>query len=72
MVECIYSLKDTSRKIFDCKVLDQLGKLLRVENQPKFCKHCPLRLKSIRFHYAPPEKFLDKKSAYMIETIKIS
>ena len=63
MVECIYSLKDSSNDIFDCKVLDQLGKLLRIEDQPKFCEHYPLRLNSIRFHYVPPEKFLDKKSA---------
>jgi hypothetical protein len=63
MVECIYSLKDASNKIFDCKVLDQLGKLLRIEDQPKFFEYCPLRLNSIRFHYAPPEKFLDKKNA---------
>ncbi|MEM2901636.1 MAG: hypothetical protein QXO32_02745 [Candidatus Bathyarchaeia archaeon] len=55
MADCLYGLQDISHRVFNCRVLDQIGKLIRVEDQPKFCEHCPIRLNAIRFLYAPPE-----------------
>lgn len=54
-MDCIYSLQDTSNRVFNCNVLDQMGKLLRSEDLPRFCEHCPIRLQSLRFLYMPPE-----------------
>ncbi len=55
MVDCIYGLRDASNKVFSCGVLAQIGKLLRAEDQHKFCEHCPFRLHAIKFIYAPSE-----------------
>ena len=55
MGDCFYSLQDSSHKVFNCRVLDQIGRLVRIEDQPKFCEHCPIRLNAIRFLYMPPE-----------------
>lgn len=63
MVECIYGLRDASNKVFNCGALAQIGKLLRAEDQPKFCEHCPIRLHAIKFIYAPPEEHIPRETA---------
>jgi hypothetical protein len=53
---------DASNRVFNCKALDQIGKLLRAEDQPKFCEHCPIRLHAIRFIYAPSEEHMHRET----------
>ncbi|MBS7644526.1 MAG: hypothetical protein QW569_03595 [Candidatus Bathyarchaeia archaeon] len=62
MADCIYGLMDVSNKVFNCRALDQIGKLLRAEDQPKFCEHCPMRLHAIRFIYASSEEHAHRET----------
>ena len=58
MTNCLYGLRDPSNNVINCPVLDNVGKLVKAEDMPKFCEHCPMRIQAVGYaiHSAEPHR----------------
>ena len=58
-------------KVFNCRVLGQIGKFFRIEDQPRFCENYPIRLNAIRFLNMPPESRVLKEKKLSTYTLQV-
>ncbi|MEM2989119.1 MAG: hypothetical protein QXU06_04315 [Candidatus Bathyarchaeia archaeon] len=44
---CIYGLRDQYGNPLGCPVLERIGNAIKVEDLPKYCELCPMRVMSL-------------------------
>ena len=54
VTHCIYDLRDQYNNLLNCPVLEKIGKAVKVEDMPKYCEVCPMRIISLGPHPHPP------------------
>jgi|GEM_PF-2765034 hypothetical protein len=58
--QCVYGLRDQYGNPLSCPVLERIGNAIKVEDMPKYCELCPMRIMSLGSH---PHAFGSPSSA---------